>query len=228
MSGCSTSRRCIIKLEEVLLAGGYLDEASLEKATSVCKTTGKDLAAALLEMGLLNEALLRQAIASQETSESEQSQRKLTFLKHVMPFDSLGPEELQHLASSMAWREFQPGSVIIKQGGRGAHFYIVQTGLVKVYLHEEGKETILGFLGEADCFGEMALINRELTAANVEAIEHTLCLEQTEEAFLRMVQAYPVFFRFFSQLLTRRMKSVSLIRRDSILSRSNFANHSKG
>jgi CBS domain-containing protein len=149
-----------------------------------------------------------QAGGGPETSESEQSQRKLTFLKHVIPFDSLGHEELERLASSMAWREFQPGSIIIKQGVRGTHFYIVQTGLAKVYLREEGKETVLGFLGEADCFGEMALVNRELTAANVEAIEDTLCLEQTDEAFLRMVQAYPVFFRFFSQLLTRRMKSV--------------------
>ena len=159
-------------------------------------------------MGLLNEALLRQAITAQETSESEQTQRKLTFLKHVMPFDSLGHQELEDLASTMEWREFQPGSIIIRQGVRGTHFYIVESGLVKVYLHEDGKETVLGFLGEADCFGEMALVNRELTTANVEAIEDTLCLEQTEEAFLRMVQAYPVFFRFFSQLLTRRMKSV--------------------
>jgi CRP-like cAMP-binding protein len=45
----------------------------------------------------------------------------------------------------------------------------VRTGLVKVYLHEDGKETLLGFLGEGDCFGEMALLNKEATTANVEA-----------------------------------------------------------
>ncbi len=108
----------------------------------------------------------------------------------------------------MEWREFGPGSVIIKQGERGTHFFIVRSGFIKVYLYEGEKETLLGFLGEGDCFGEMALLNREATAANVEAIEETICLVQSEERFAATVQAYPLFYRFFSQLLTRRMKSV--------------------
>ena len=144
----------------------------------------------------------------QKTLHSEQTFAQLNFLKNIVPFDSLAGEQLEKIAEGMEWREFSRGSVIIKQGGRGTNFFILRTGLVKVYLYGDGKETLLGFLGEGDCFGEMALLNREVTTANVEAIEETLCLAQSEESFLHMVQSYPLFYRFFSQLLTRRMKSV--------------------
>jgi CBS domain-containing protein len=108
----------------------------------------------------------------------------------------------------MEWREFRPGLIVIRQGAPGAHFFVIRTGLVKVYLLEDGKETLLGFLGEGDCFGEMALLNRETTTANVETVEETLCLAQPEEDFLVMVRDHSLFYRFFSQLLTRRMKSI--------------------
>ncbi len=144
----------------------------------------------------------------QKILQSEQTLAKLNFLKNVAPFDALSGEQLEEIAEGVEWRDFPRNSVIIKQGGRGTNFFILRTGLVKVYLYENGKETLLGFLGEGDCFGEMALLNREPTTANVEAIEDTSCLAQSEEGFLRMVQRHPLFCRFFSQLLTRRMKSI--------------------
>jgi len=140
--------------------------------------------------------------------QSEQTLAKLNFLKNVVPFDSLATEQLEEIAEGMEWRDFPRNSIIIKQGGRGTNFFILRTGLVKVYLYENGKETLLGFLGEGDCFGEMALLNPEPTTANVEAMEDTSCLAQSAESFVHMVQRYPLFYRFLSQLLTRRMKSI--------------------
>lgn len=130
------------------------------------------------------------------------------FLSRAMPFDTLEPDELAPIASTMTWKKFGLGAVIIKQGTQGENFYAVRSGLVKVYLDEEGKETIVGFLGEGDCFGEMSLLNGEPTAATVETVEPTLCLVQSREQFLEMMQAHPLFYRVFNQLLTRRMQSV--------------------
>jgi len=140
--------------------------------------------------------------------ETEQKLSKLAFLQRVVPFESLPREQLEGLAQGMEWREFRRGSLIIEQGKRGSSFFILCTGFVKVYLYEEERESLLGFLGEGDCFGEMSLLNREPTAANVEALEETVCLAQPEASFLPMVRSDPFFYRFFSQLLTRRMKSV--------------------
>ena len=191
-----------------MLKGGYLDQESLNKAAAVCKATGKELVDVLKELGLANEPLLERVRTFREMSQPEQARGKLNFLKSVIPFDALTDEQLEEICSGMEWREFHAGSTIIKQGAHGTHFFIVRTGLVKVYLLEDGKESLLGFLGEGDCFGEMALLNRESATANVEAMEETLCLAQPEEGFLVMVQAHPLFYRFFSQLLTRRMKSI--------------------
>jgi CBS domain-containing protein len=96
------------------------------------------------------------------------------------------------------------------QTGRARRiFHLIKSGLVRVYLlDDEGKETVLGFLGEGDCFGEIALLTQGLTTANIQAIEQTLILAQDREAFLLMTQGNPVFYKFFNQLLTQRMRAI--------------------
>jgi len=185
-----------------------LSEASLIKALAAQEATGKDILSVLLESGLLNETQLQEVRTLHKNSEPDQRRDIIDFLRGVVPFDALEPKAVENIARTLARVRFQPGSIIIRQGEPGSHFHVVQSGLVKVYLHEDEKETILGFLGEGDCFGEMALVNREPTAASVEAVEETICLVQQQEDFTRMIQTHPVFYQFFSQLLTRRMKSV--------------------
>jgi CBS domain-containing protein len=197
-----------------------LSEASLSKALAAQEATGKDILTVLLELGLVNESQLREAqlreartlhknsAADQDNSGTDQSLGTIGFLKGVVPFDTLEPGTLEEIGRSLAWVRYPAGTIIVKQAEPGSRFHVVRSGLVKVYLHEDEKETTLGFLGEGDCFGEMALVNEEPTAANVEAMEETLCLVQQQEDFTRMIQAHPVFYQFFSQLLTRRMKSV--------------------
>jgi CBS domain-containing protein len=209
-----------------------LSEASLRKALDVQEATGKEITTILLELGLINRSQLQKAQLreaefqkvqtlrsnpestqnnferEQLNSETDQGRVAVEFLKDVVPFDGLNTSAIQEIVRTLTWVRFRPGSIIIKQGEAGSHFYLVRSGLVRVYLHEEDAETLLGFLGEGDCFGEMALVNKEPTAANVEAVEETVCLVQKENDFTEMIRAHPVFYQFFSQLLTRRMKSV--------------------
>jgi CBS domain-containing protein len=144
---------------------------------------------------------------STELEESVEGTRQ--FLKAIIPFDSLSEPELTDIAVTMTWKRFSPGESIIKQGAPGENFYLIRSGLTKVYLlDDEGNETVLGFLGEADCFGEIALLTQGPTTANIQAVEQTLSLVQTKDAFLRMTHKHPVFYKFFNQLLTRRMRAV--------------------
>ena len=185
-----------------------MSEASLIKALAAQEATGKDILSVLLESGLLNETQLQEVRTLHKNSEPDQRRDIIDFLRGVVPFDALEPKAVENIARTLARVRFQPGSIIIRQGESGINFHVVQSGLVRVYLHEGEKETTLGFLGEGDCFGEMALVNKEHTAASVEAVEETICLVQQQEDFTRMIQTHPVFYQFFSQLLTRRMKSV--------------------
>ena len=150
------------------------------------------------------EPLLKQSPGERESVES-----KNQFLMKIIPFDSLSEPELGKIATTMEWKALSPGETIIKQGTPGERFYLIKSGLVKVFLlDEENKETVLGFLGEGDCFGEISLLTQGPTTTNVQTVEQTLALVQEKGSFLQMTQKHAVFYKFFNQLLTQRMRSV--------------------
>ncbi len=134
---------------------------------------------------------------------------KASFLRNTLPFNSLEDTEREEISKGMDWKRFSPGDVIIKQGLQGNAFYVIKSGLVKVYLlDEEKKETVLGFLGEGDCFGEVSLLTQGPTTSHVQTLEDTTCLIQSKGKFIEMTQKHPIFLRFFNQLLTQRMRTV--------------------
>jgi CBS domain-containing protein len=139
---------------------------------------------------------------------SDLTMDKVQFLRNVEPFRTLESPSLEDFSAFMNWREFPPRTRIISQGIDGTDFYMIKSGLVKVFLNEGGNETILAFLGEGDCFGEMSLLSGHQTNASVEAVEPVVCLVQSSHDFVAMAQEHPTFQRFFSQLFGRRMKTV--------------------
>jgi CBS domain-containing protein len=133
----------------------------------------------------------------------------ISFLGSILPFNQIVKAELLKLARTLGRETFPAESVIITQQSKGVRFYIIKSGLVKVYLvDEKGQEKVLGFLGEGDCFGEVSLLTDGLTTANILTMEETVCYTQKKEDFLAMVQRHPVFLEFFNQLLTQRMRSI--------------------
>lgn len=134
---------------------------------------------------------------------------KLVFLKNIIPFSSLDEVDLREIADTMEYKTFSPQEGIIRQGSQGTHFYIIQSGLVQVCLPDrDGKEKIIGILGEGDCFGEISLLTRGPTTTDIQALEDTVCIVQTEEQFLGMTRKHGIFLTFFNQLLTQRMRAV--------------------
>jgi CBS domain-containing protein len=132
-----------------------------------------------------------------------------THLKNMTPFNTLPERELTEIAGTMTQQKYPPGEMIIRQGVQGTHFYIVQSGLAKAcLLDDEENETILGFLGESDCFGEISLMTQEPTTANIKAVEETVCLVQSKPRFMEMIEKHPAFVNFFNQLLSQRMRTV--------------------
>jgi CBS domain-containing protein len=132
----------------------------------------------------------------------------VVFLKNIAPFHTLDETSLNEIVRNMTEENFFPKEFIIKGGMHGLNFYIIKSGLVRVYTHNrEGNEEILAFLGEGDCFGEMSLLTSKPTNANVQAMENTACLIYAKERFLDMVKRYPVFMDFFDQVLMHRTKN---------------------
>jgi CBS domain-containing protein len=197
-----------MELESILLKLGHIDEEGLRRAREMKNTRDGDLGDLLLAHGMISDGALQEALQVQKSLEDGEKEDKQAFLTGIVPFNSLQNADLRVIAEGMDWVHHRPGETIIKQGSKGTHFYIVKTGLVRVYLDEDGKETVLGFLGEGDCFGEMSLLNKEPTNATIQVVEQTLTLRQGEEKFLEMMHTNPVFYKFFNQLFTKRMKRI--------------------
>lgn len=134
---------------------------------------------------------------------------KVAFLKNIAPFSRLDDEDLQEIAETLELKKFRPMDIIVRQGTQETDFSIIYSGLIKVSLSDKGgKEKIIGFLGEGDCFGEISLLTQGPITTDIQAVEDTVCMVQKGESFLQMTQRYPEFKKFFNQLLTQRMKMV--------------------
>jgi len=198
-----------MKLGDILVKQGHLDEEGLAKALGLRHALpGKRLGTILVEKGLVSEPLLQTALNFQRSLEADQLENKDEFLKNTAPFDTLGPADIHEVANTMEWCHVRAGDLIIEKGKRGERFYLIKRGLAKVYLDEDNEEKLLGFIGEGECFGETSLLNDEPTSAYVRAVESTLCLTQEGRQFQDMVRRHPQFYKFFSQLFTRRMKQI--------------------
>ena len=136
------------------------------------------------------------------------AEETVVLLKNIAPFHTLDETELNDIARNMTEENFFPKDFIIKQGMHGLIFYIIKSGLVRVYTqNREGNEEVLAFLGEGDCFGEMSLLTNKPTNANVQTMESTACLMYAKERFLNMVERYPAFMDFFNQMVMHRTKN---------------------
>ena len=197
-----------MRVGEILIKQGHVSEEAVEAALTIQTTSRKKLGEILREQNVISDTVLEDVLTFQKNLEKERYENKPSFLKQIPPFSSLNDIEIDDVSATMEWKDFSPGEVLIRQGVPGVQFFLIRRGLVKAFLEEDGKETVLGFLGEGECFGEISLLTLGPTTANVQTVEHTLCLVQNKENFLAMTRRYPSFYPFFNQLLTQRLRSV--------------------
>jgi CRP-like cAMP-binding protein len=75
-------------------------------------------------------------------------------------------------------KHFEKGSNIFKVGERISHCYLIEKGLVKIYIdHENGRRSILDFAGADHWLGELSLFCSEDFIKENKVIEDVVCLE---------------------------------------------------
>jgi CRP-like cAMP-binding protein len=73
-------------------------------------------------------------------------------------------------------RTFAKGTVIFREGDRGAEAYLVQKGAVRIFKTVHGKRITLGLCKPFQVFGEMALLDDGPRMAAAETSEDTTVL----------------------------------------------------
>ncbi|HUT51940.1 MAG TPA: cyclic nucleotide-binding domain-containing protein [bacterium] len=84
-------------------------------------------------------------------------------------FQGLNFDETLALAGLFKKEKHKEGQVIIEEGALGQALYIIESGEVRVIKTEDGRDEEIARLTRGELFGEMSLIENELTSASVVA-----------------------------------------------------------
>ncbi|MCP5102059.1 MAG: cyclic nucleotide-binding domain-containing protein [bacterium] len=95
-------------------------------------------------------------------------------------------EVIRYLRPNCNEKTFSPGDIIIHRGEPGTAFYVVITGEIEVRLTgEDGRCLKLARMGPNTGFGEMALLRKERTSADIIALTAVTVLECPAKQFRR-------------------------------------------
>lgn len=197
-----------MKVGEILVKQGIIEEQSIADALSVQGLTKKNIGDILVDAGTLEREALHEALAFQKVLETDRYENKASFLETIPPFNGLPRAEIEMIAETMTWTTFLPGTPIVSPAGDIGSFYVIRNGLVKAYLEKDGEEALIGFLGEGECFGEIPLLYHAPGHTKYETLEHTFCLIQDKDDFLSMVHQRPAFSDYFHQIMSRKIEKI--------------------
>lgn len=119
---------------------------------------------------------------------------RIAFLERILLFRSLSLEHLVLLSHSLEERTYAAGDVIIWQGERGDHLFIIESGEVEVVARdsETGTLRVLNRLHTGDYFGEIALLEEGARrTATVRAVTDVRVLVLHRTDFMRIKEESP-------------------------------------
>jgi CRP-like cAMP-binding protein len=129
--------------------------------------------------------------------------QKVLFLRKVDLFADLTTRELGHVARIAREVVFPAGSLIFEEGAYGDALYLIVGGEVTV---SRGERT-LGVLGEAECFGEMAVLTGEVRSASVRATADCLVLRIERADFQEILADHFEVVLAVIRTLCRRLRT---------------------
>lgn len=126
-------------------------------------------------------------------------------------FEKLNFDEAAGLASQFELRAYEPGQTILEQDAIGESLYLVKSGTVAVVKSDGAHKQVLAELGQGQLFGEMSLVETELTSAAVRAVDKAECLVLPKFAIEQIMKhdrefslkIYQAFCRILSERLRR-------------------------
>jgi len=114
---------------------------------------------------------------------------------------------IDDLARRVQVRTRPATTLIVAQDEPGDSMFILVSGRVRVALFgESGRELTLGELHAGEYFGEMSLIDNRPRSANVIAIDDTVFLVLTKDAFAAHLRAHPQTALNLMAELSRRLR----------------------
>lgn len=96
--------------------------------------------------------------------------------------------ERSKLGDAVQEERFKKGDFIIRQGATGDKFFMISEGTaIATKVQPDGSQKQVMEYGKGSYFGERALLNNDVRAANIIAQSDVSCLSLERETFKRML-----------------------------------------
>jgi CRP/FNR family transcriptional regulator len=119
-------------------------------------------------------------------------EESVTLLGQVPVFETLAPEDLQHVAEVAVPRSFAAQQVIFREGDESDTCYIVRSGHARaIREHVDGRSLALAHFGPGDIFGELAMFDDERRSATVETLDAVDAIAIAGSDMRRLLRQHP-------------------------------------
>lgn len=117
---------------------------------------------------------------------------KALLLERCQIFGALEASELRQLSQLATFRRYEAQEFVFRDGDAGGAMYAVVTGKIKISsFADDGREAIIGLLGQGDVLGELGMLDGGTRHSNAVTIEPTMLLVLAREDFLPFLAQRP-------------------------------------
>lgn len=113
-------------------------------------------------------------------------------LKSISYFSALDEPTFETVTRAAIRRSFEPGHIILNEGGQSSGLYVIESGWLKVNkISVDGREQVLKTLGPGDSFNVISIFTTEPNKVSVETLEQAVIWLIPREAMLSLLDEYP-------------------------------------
>jgi len=129
----------------------------------------------------------------------------------IPSFTGLSEKQIEGLREISVNRHFNKGQIIFSEGDNGDGFYVLVSGLVKIFkVSLEGKEHIMRIVGIGELFGQVAVYAGRSFPANAQAIAESRLLFFPRTAFVEMITKNPSLALSMLSVLSMRLREFTV------------------
>lgn len=133
----------------------------------------------------------------------EMIERRLGLIQNVDFLADLDRTHKSYIAGHVKEQWYESGEEVVRKGDSGTDFYIIDRGVVGVYLDEKSAKRV-ATLRHGNFFGEMSLLTGEPRSATITAEEETLLLCLSRETMSHVLHENSAVAKVLSESLAER------------------------
>ena len=154
-----------------------------------------------------------------------ESVKNRVLLQKIPIFMSLNSEDLDEIAENAERLHFEKDDYIIKQNDSGDSLYVINDGVVSVYLDNENKDKVfLAKLGVGDFVGEGSLLTGEPRSANVIAETPCIVIKVSKDIIKDIFSKNPNVYDYVANILAQRKLKLDKKKNESQLTKDENKN----